>query len=148
MTDHQRRLTEARDRLAQGERQRRMANVLTEGGFAAEALAPMREAVEVAMQALNLWQGHDADTPPALSLIDSVWCKQTCCRRNLSLVARLREDNRSADDVQAVDLLTQSDRLLSQAAAAPEVSNVVSRETGPGFTIISGAEASHIRHNG
>ena len=49
-----------------------MAKVLTEGGFAAEALAPMREAVEVALQALNLWQGHDADTPPVLSLIDSV----------------------------------------------------------------------------
>jgi superfamily II DNA or RNA helicase len=111
-------LTKARDRLAQGERQRRMAKVLTEGGFAAEALAPMREAVEVAMQALNLWQGHDADTPPALNLIDSVLVQTNLLpAETLSLVARLREDQPAADDVQAVDLLTQSDRLLSQSAA-------------------------------
>ena len=95
-----------------------MAKVLTEGGFAAEALAPMREAVEVAMQALNLWQGHDADSPPALSLIDSVLVQTNLLpAETLSLVARLREDQPATDDVQAVDLLTQSDRLLSEAAA-------------------------------
>jgi len=112
------RLTEARNRLAQGERQRRMAKVLTEGGFAAEALAPMREAVEVAIQALNLWQGHNAESPPVLSLIDSVLVQSNLLpAETLSLVARLREDQPAADDVQVVDLLTQSDRLLSEAAA-------------------------------
>jgi len=112
------RLTEARDRLAQGERQRRMAKVLTEGGFAAEALAPTREAVELALQALNLWQGHDADTPPALDLIDSVLVQTNLLpAQTLSLVASLRENQPDRDDVQTVDLLTQSDRLLSEAAA-------------------------------
>jgi superfamily II DNA or RNA helicase len=113
-----RRLTEARDRLAQGERQRRMAKVLTEGGFAAEALVPTREAVELALQALNLWQGHDADTPPALGLIDSVLVQTNLLpAQTLSLVASLRENQPDRDDVQTVDLLTQSDRLLSEAAA-------------------------------
>jgi superfamily II DNA or RNA helicase len=113
-----RRLIEARDRLARSERQRRMANVLTAGGFPTEALAPMREAVEVAVQALTLWQGHDADTPPALSLIDSALVQSNLLPADtLSLVARLREDQPAADDVQAVDLLTQSNRLHSQAAA-------------------------------
>jgi superfamily II DNA or RNA helicase len=112
------RLTEARNRLAQGERQRRMAKVLTDGGFAAEALAPMREAVEVAIQALNLWQGHNAESPPVLSLIDSVLVQTNLLpAETLSLVARLREDQPAADDVQVVDLLTQGDRLLSEAAA-------------------------------
>jgi hypothetical protein len=50
------RLAEARDRLAQGEHKRRMANVLAAGGFATEALIPMREAVETALQALTLWR--------------------------------------------------------------------------------------------
>jgi len=112
------RLTEARDRLAQSEHQRRMAKVLTEGGFAAEALAPMRKAVETAVQALTHWKGHNAGIPPALSLIDSTLVQTKLLPADtLSLLARLREDQPVADDVQADDLLTQSDRLLSQAAA-------------------------------
>jgi hypothetical protein len=92
--------------------------VLTEGGFAAEALAPTREAVELALQALNLWQGHDADTPPALDLIDSVLVQTNLLpAQTLSLVASLRENQPDRDDVQTVDLLTQSDCLLSEAAA-------------------------------
>jgi ERCC4-related helicase len=111
------RLAEARDRLARSEHQRRMAKVLTEGGFAAEAIAPMREAVETAMQALNLWQGHNADTPPALSLIDAVLVQTNLLpAETLSLVARLREDQPHTDEVHTGHLLTQSDRLLSQAA--------------------------------
>ena len=95
-----------------------MAKVLTEGGFAAEALAPMREAVESAIQALNLWQGHDADTSPALSFIDSMLVQTNLLpAETLSLVARLREDQPRTDEVHMGHLLTQSDRLLSQAAA-------------------------------
>jgi superfamily II DNA/RNA helicase len=118
---HSRRLSEARDRLAQSEHKRRMAKVLTEGGFSTEALVPMREAVETALQALTLWRGHNAETPPDLGLIDS-----TLIQTNLlpaetsSLVARLREDQPARDEVQAGELLTQSDRLLSQAASALE----------------------------
>ena len=116
--DPSRRLTEACERLARGERQRRMANVLTEGGFVTEALAPMRDAVEVALQALTLWQGHNAETPPALSLIESALVQtQLLPAETLSLVARLREDQPSSDEAQACKLLTQSDRLLGQAAA-------------------------------
>jgi superfamily II DNA/RNA helicase len=113
-----RRLTDARNRLSRGEHQRRMAKVLAEGGFAAEALAPMRAAVETAMQALTLWQGHNADTPPALSLIDSALVQTKLLPADtLSLLARLREDQPPSDQAQAVNLLSQSEHLLSQAAA-------------------------------
>jgi superfamily II DNA/RNA helicase len=116
-----RRLTEARDRLARGEHKRRMAKVLTEGGFATEALAPMRDAVEVAVQALALWQGHAADKPPALGFIDSALVQsQLLPAATLPLIARLREDQLATDEAQAGNLLTQGERLLSQAAALLE----------------------------
>jgi len=116
-----RRLTEARNRLAQGEYKRRMAKVLTEGGFCAEALAPMREAVETALHALTLWRGHNAETPPALGLIDSTLVRTNLLpTETLSLVACLRKDQPEWDDAQANNLLTQSDRILSQAASVLE----------------------------
>jgi hypothetical protein len=116
-----RRLTEARDRLAQSEYKRRMAKVLTEGGFSAEALAPMREAVETALHALTLWQGHDAETPPALGLIDSTLVRTKLLPTEiLSVVACLRKDQPEWDKAQANNLLTQSDRLLSRAASLLE----------------------------
>ena len=118
-----RRLTEARDRLARGEHKRRMAKVLTAGGFATEALAPMRDAVEVAVQALALWQGHNADTAPALGIIDSALVQtQLLPAATLPLIARLREDQPPTDEAQAGNLLTQSEHFLSQAAALLEFS--------------------------
>jgi len=116
-----RRLTEARERLVQSEYKRRMANVLTEGGFSAEALAPMREAVETALHALTFWRGHNAETPPALGLIDSTLVRTNLLpTETLSLVARLRKDQSEWDKAQADNLLTQSDRLLSQVASVLE----------------------------
>jgi len=113
-----RRLTEARDRLAEGERRQRMAQVLGAGGFATEALAPLREAVETAVQALALWQGHEAETPPALGLIDSALVqKKLLPAETLALVARLREELPAVDEAVAGTLLTQGERLLSRAAA-------------------------------
>jgi hypothetical protein len=98
-----------------------MAKVLTEGGFATEALAPMRDAVEVAVQALALWQGHAADKPPALGFIDSALVQsQLLPAATLPLIARLREDQLATDEAQAGNLLTQGERLLSQAAALLE----------------------------
>ena len=116
-----RRLAEARDHLAQGEHKRRMAKVLTEGGFSMEALVPMREAVETALQALTHWQGHNAETPPDLELIDSVLVQTNLLPdETLSLISRLREDQSASDEAQTGKLLTQGDSLLSQAASVLE----------------------------
>ena len=116
-----RRLAEARDHLAQGEHKRRMAKVLTEGGFSTEALVPMREAVETALQALTHWQGHNAEVPPTLGLIDSTLVQAKLLPgETLSLVSRLREDQSAHDETQAGKLLTQGDSLLSQAALVLE----------------------------
>ncbi len=115
------RLAEARDRLARSEHKRRMANVLTEGGFSTEALVPMHEAVETALQALIHWRGHDAGTPPTLGMIDSLLVKtELLPAETLSLVARLRENETEGDKAQANLILTQGERLLAQAAAVLE----------------------------
>jgi hypothetical protein len=121
-----RRLTEARDRLAQGEHKRRMAKVLTEGGFATEALVPMREAVETALQALTHWQGHNDEAPPTLGLIDSMLVQPNLLpNETLPLISLLRDEQSELDEAKAGKLLTQSDSLLSRAASALESAQVV-----------------------
>lgn len=114
-------LTEARNRLAQSEHKRRMAKVLTEGGFSTEALVPMRDAVETALHALLFWRGHDTEKPPAQELIESTLVQASLLpAETLSLVARLREDQPEVDEAQAGKLIKKSDDLLSRAASLLE----------------------------
>ena len=83
-----------------------------------EALVPMHEAVETALQALVLWQGRDADTPPALGQIDTLLIKFNLLPpETLSLVAHLREDQAERDEAHLSKLLAQSDSLLPHAAS-------------------------------
>jgi len=119
----QKRLTEAREHLSRGEHKRRMAKVLIDGGFSAEAITPMRDAVEAALRALIVWQGHNSETPPEPELIDSVLVKTSLVpAETLSLVTRLRENQSEWDEPQGAALLAQIDRLLSQAASLLESS--------------------------
>ena len=100
-----------------------MAKVLIDGGFSAEAITPMRDAVEAALRALVVWQGHNSETPPEPELIDSVLVKTSLVpAETLSLVTRLRENQSEWDEPQGAALLAQSDRLLSQAASLLESS--------------------------
>jgi len=116
-----RRLTEARDRLTRGEHKWRMAKVLTEGGFSIEALVPMREAVETALQALTHWQGHNAAALPTVELIDSVLVQPNLLPdETLSLISLLRDEQSELDEAMAGKLLTQSDSLLLQATSILE----------------------------
>ncbi len=116
-----RRLTEARDRLTRGEHKWRMAKVLTEGGFSIEALVPMREAVETALQALIHWQGHNAAALPTVELIDSVLVQPNLLPdETLSLISLLRDEQSELDEAMAGKLLTQSDSLLLQATSILE----------------------------
>ncbi len=115
------RLAEARDRLAQGEHKRRMANVLTAGGFPTEALVPMREAVETALQALTFWQGHSAEAPPTPGLIDSMLVQTNLLPiETLSLISLLRDEQSELDEATAGKTLKQSDSLLSRAISVLE----------------------------
>ena len=112
------RLAEALDHLARGEHKRRMAKVLMDGGFTVEALVPMREAVEISLQALTVWQGHNTGTPPDLRLIDSVLVKTNLLPAgNLSHIARLRDEQSEWDEAHAGKLIMQSESIFSQATS-------------------------------
>ena len=98
-----------------------MAKVLTAGGFSIEALVPMREAVETALQALTHWQGHNATALPTLGLIDSTLVQSNLLPgETLSLLSLLRDEQSECDEAMAGKLLTQSDSLLSQATSILE----------------------------
>jgi ERCC4-related helicase len=111
-------LAKALGYLAQGEHKRRMAKVLADGGFTVEALVPMRAAVEISLQALIVWQGHNAETTPDLDLIDSVLVKTNLLTaENLYHIARLRDEQSEWDETHAGKLIMQSESIFSQAAS-------------------------------
>ena len=99
-----------------------MAMVLKEGGFSTEALAPMRDAVETALQALALWRGHNAEAPSDMEWIDSMLVQTNLLPfENLSLITDLREDDRKdrrpPDESRMKELLAQGNGLLARAAS-------------------------------
>ena len=112
------RLSEALAHLEQGRHKQRMAEVLKDGGFLVEALAPMREAVETALQALLLWRGRPIEEAPSLGLIDSMLVQTKLLPgETLSHLARLRDE---ANEAEAASLMAQSDRLFSAAVSVLE----------------------------
>ncbi len=115
------RLGQARNHLAQSEHKRRMAKVLKEGGFAAESLAPLSDAVEIALQALAIWRGHDTERATDPEWIDSALVQTNLLpTESLSIIATLREDKIPADESRTIELLSQGDNLLSHAASVLE----------------------------
>jgi len=114
-----RRLAQARAELARAEHRRRMASVLAQGGFAQEALAPMREAVDTAVQALAGLNGAGGEGPPSLEHIEAALVRPgTLPAEAPAVVARLRELDASMPADQAGELLAQAEQLVAAAAAA------------------------------
>jgi hypothetical protein len=114
----QHRLADAREHLARSEHKRRMAEVLIEGGFSAEAVSPMYDAVELALRALLVWQGHHGETPIEPELIDSALVQTAIVPVDAVSLLMLLRDSRSEGGVsQENALFAQSYRLLSQAAS-------------------------------
>ena len=112
------RLAEAREHMARSERKRHMAQVLIDGGFSAEAVSPLCDAVETALQALLVWQIHNGETQPEPELIDAVLVESGLVPvETVSLLTQLRGNQSEWDKSQVTALLAQSDRLLSHAAS-------------------------------
>lgn len=112
------RLAEAHEHLVRSNRQQRMAKVLVDGGFAAEAVTPMRDAVEAALRALLAWQGQDGETPPEPRAIDSVLIKNGLVDdETLSLIMHLRAAPSDQDESLAAELVARGDRLLAQVSS-------------------------------
>ena len=113
-----RRLTHARTHLLEGVRKRSMAQLLSDGGFGSEAVAPLRDAVDSTLQALLVWQGQEAESPPTLGVIDSLLVQPGLLpATTLSLVVQLRETPAERDAGALSRLLAESDTLLTHSAA-------------------------------
>lgn len=111
------RAAKAREHLTGNKRKQRLANVLAEGGFATEALTPMREAVETTLQALATWLDLKREAPLPINLIDAELVKGGLLpTETLSLVISLRDDQLDTDEKQAAELLSQGESLIEQAA--------------------------------
>lgn len=96
------RLEAARSRLAASERPYRMARLLVDGGFAREALAPLRDALDAALGGLLLWQGHESEASPDLEQIETQLVPHGLIpREDLDLLTWLRECGSTPDETEA-----------------------------------------------
>jgi hypothetical protein len=110
------RLPVARERLAAADRPRRMAEVLVQGGFEAEALGPVGEVVKTALGALSHWLGvGSADSTPqdlAARLEREGWVPEGTG----SLVEALTTEQRSVDAEGAAALVGKAVAALEAMA--------------------------------
>ncbi len=114
--DQAKRLTAARQQLAKGRHKQRMVQVLAEGGFPLEALSPMREAVEAALQALLQWRNEDHQPPLSPELIESALIAEDLLPGHASsLYTHLTKDRPAADEEEAGKLMEQGNSLIDQA---------------------------------
>lgn len=116
--ERERWLKEARERLADAERKRRMAGVLAAGGFPIEAMAPLKQAVEAALTALAHALGEKNGEAVSLNLIESRLLKENMVPEEApSLIAMLRQDE-TQDEASARALFERGSGILDYAAEA------------------------------
>jgi hypothetical protein len=109
------RLKEARRRLAAAEPKQRMARVLAEGGFPIEAMAPLGEALETALQSLAHLLGEEAGKRITMATVESRLVKEGLLPAEApDLVARIRASEPLSIE-RAEALIADGHRLLGQA---------------------------------
>lgn len=112
------RLTETLALLEQGKHRRAMAKVLNDGGFPREALVPMREAVDTALQALLLWRGDHAETCPRLDVIESTLVRGDLLPADyFNDIGRLRDRATELAEHPAGKLFARGDIVFLEAAS-------------------------------
>ena len=113
------RLAEARKRFGEAERKQQMARVLADGDFAVEAILPLKEAVETALQSLAGLLGEPNGGEIPLGLIESRLVRENLVpAETISLVAQLRESDSIGGEDRARSLLDQGDMLFQHTAEA------------------------------
>ncbi len=115
------RLEGARRRFATAQRKQRMAAVLADGGFTVEALAPLTEAVEIALQSLAGSLGEPETGEIPIGFVASRLAGEGLVPEDApALVARLRAGTDDCGENAARALLEQGRRLLAHGATALE----------------------------
>ena len=96
-----------------------MARVLADGDFAVEAILPLKEAVETALQSLAGLLGEPNGGEIPLGLIESRLVRENLVpAETISLVAQLRESDSIGGEDRARSLLDQGDMLFQHTAEA------------------------------
>jgi superfamily II DNA/RNA helicase len=112
---HDVQLKKARQRLQQAERKHEMALLLAKGGFEAEAVPPLQEAVEMSLESVAILENHEV-RPLSIHCIDTMLSGRAKLPANtVKLVARLREDKQFNDDDASV-LLEQGTTLIQHVS--------------------------------
>jgi len=105
-------LNKARKHMSQAERKYDMAEVLSKGGFAIEAIPALSEAVEGSLESLALLDGKN-DSPLSIPYIESNLIKRNKVPEStLALVAQLRENANISQEQQALNLVKAGQGLL------------------------------------
>ncbi|HDJ86950.1 MAG TPA: DEAD/DEAH box helicase, partial [Chromatiales bacterium] len=114
-------LEAARRRFAQAQRKQRMAAVLADGGFTVEALVPLAEAVEIALQSLAGTLGESGTGKIPIGFVASRLTDEGLVPGDApALVARLRAGTDGCGEDAARALLEQGRMLLAHGATALE----------------------------
>ncbi len=116
----ERRCKEAQEILAKADRQMRMAALLSDGGFAMEAVPPLGTCIELSLKALaHLHEEQiSAEERIPLNLVQSRWVAQGIISGDaLAVVARVREHTEEKDGLDesgAQELVQSVRRILEQ----------------------------------
>jgi len=115
--ERRKRLLKVQKRIAATERQQRMATLLAEGGFVAEALAPLTEGIEAVLQALAFLYHENSDMPVSVHVIESTLLPNAWLTEDaVKLVASLRADAGKLSEDAASDLLRQGHALFEHVS--------------------------------
>ena len=108
---HEVQLKKARQRLIQAERKHDMAQLLAKGGFIAEAIPPLKEAVETGLESIALLENHEAK-PLSLHFIETqLAANAKVPADSVKLIAQLREEQHPSNK-DATALLEQGTTLM------------------------------------
>ncbi|RUM94119.1 MAG: hypothetical protein DSZ28_04825, partial [Thiothrix sp.] len=119
--EKQRREMRYQEKLQLAEEKQRMSQLLADGGFIAEALAPLNEALNKTLAAAAIAAQIKADDPISISQISSLQNTYKLPEETTATVAILRHERKSLSEQAAIDAMASAKvvmRVINEALAA------------------------------
>jgi len=119
------RLPESQEQFSKAEHKQRMATVLASGNFIFEALSPMSEAIETALQSLARLVGDSTTGEISTQFIELRLSKENLVPQETAvLIEKFRQNQQTDDTLLANELIHKGNHLMEYIA------NVFSQEAG------------------
>ncbi|MBR9909173.1 MAG: DEAD/DEAH box helicase [Gammaproteobacteria bacterium] len=122
LREQQRREGQIRKYLELAAEKKRMAQLLAEGRFIREALAPINDALDAALSAAFLKTGDNTDAPVNMSQVNQLQTAFQLPGQTTSLVATLRHERDSLSEAAAKESLASASKVLDAIQAAMQPS--------------------------